>query len=82
MFERLLGIEMKRDQYVQGGAFCDTVVELTDEATLATMWDSPDAMPSLPEIEEPRLWLARIGDVPKRPSEPDSARRQILHPDR
>jgi putative hydrolase len=59
VFERLLGIEMKREQYVQGGAFCDTVVELTDEATLAMMWDSPDTMPSLPEIEEPRLWLAR-----------------------
>jgi putative hydrolase len=59
VFERLLGIEMKREQYTQGRAFCDTVVELTDEATLATMWDSADAMPSLPEIEEPRLWLAR-----------------------
>jgi hypothetical protein len=35
------------------------VVELTDEATLTRMWDSADAMPSLPEIEEPRLWLAR-----------------------
>jgi putative hydrolase len=59
VFERLLGIEMKREQYVQGRAFCDTVVELTDESTLATMWDSADAVPSLPEIEEPRLWLAR-----------------------
>jgi putative hydrolase len=59
VFERLLGIEMKRDQYVQGRAFCDTVVELTDEATLTRMWESADAMPSLPEINEPRLWLAR-----------------------
>ena len=59
VFERLLGIEMKREQYTQGAAFCDTVVGLTDEATLAIMWDSAEAMPSLPEIEEPRLWLAR-----------------------
>ena len=59
VFERLLGIEMKREQYVNGRAFCDTVVELTDEATLARMWDSTEAMPSLPEIGEPRLWLAR-----------------------
>lgn len=59
VFERLLGVEMKREQYAQGRAFCDTVVELTDEATLSRMWDSADAMPSLPEIEEPRLWLAR-----------------------
>jgi len=59
IFERLLGIEMKRQQYAQGRVFCDAVVELTDEATLARMWDGPDAMPSLPEVEEPRLWLAR-----------------------
>jgi len=59
VFERLLGIEMKRDHYRQGRAFCDAVTEATDEATLARIWDDPDAMPSLPEIEEPRLWLAR-----------------------
>ena len=59
VFERLLGIEMKREQDRQGRAFCDTAVELTDEATLARMWDSADAMPSLPEVAEPRLWLAR-----------------------
>ena len=59
VFERLLGIEMKREQYRAGKAFCDTVVELTDEATLAHMWDSAEALPSLPEIDEPRLWLAR-----------------------
>ena len=59
VFERLLGIEVKREQYRQGRAFCDTVVELTDEATLARMWDSAEALPSMPELEEPRLWLAR-----------------------
>jgi coenzyme F420 biosynthesis associated uncharacterized protein len=59
VFERLLGIEMKRDQYRLGLAFCDSVAELTDEATLSTMWSSPEALPSMPEIEEPRLWLAR-----------------------
>jgi coenzyme F420 biosynthesis associated uncharacterized protein len=59
VLERLLGIEVKREQYRLGKAFCDTVVELTDETTLARMWDSAEAMPSLPELEEPRLWLAR-----------------------
>jgi coenzyme F420 biosynthesis associated uncharacterized protein len=59
VFERLLGIEVKREQYRLGRAFCDTVVELTDEATLARMWDSAEALPSMPELEEPRLWLAR-----------------------
>ncbi len=59
VFERLLGIEVKREQYRLGRSFCDTVVELTDEATLARMWESAEALPSMPELEEPRLWLAR-----------------------
>jgi putative hydrolase len=57
--ERLLGIDLKLEQYRLGRAFCDTVVDLTDEATLARMWDGPEALPSMPELEEPRLWLAR-----------------------
>ncbi len=59
VFERLLGVEMKREQYEAGRAFCDTVVSLTDEATLSRMWDSAESLPSLPEVAEPRLWLAR-----------------------
>jgi coenzyme F420 biosynthesis associated uncharacterized protein len=59
VFERLLGIEVKREHYRLGRAFCDAVVDLTNEATLARMWDSAEALPSMPELEEPRLWLAR-----------------------
>jgi putative hydrolase len=59
VFERLLGIEMKREQYALGRRFCDTVAERSDEETLAKMWDSAEALPSLPELEEPTLWLAR-----------------------
>jgi coenzyme F420 biosynthesis associated uncharacterized protein len=58
--ERLLGLEMKREQYRLGREFCAKVAELTDEATLARMWDSPEALPSMPELEEPTLWLARM----------------------
>ena len=60
VFGRLLGIEIKREQYVAGRAFCDAVVEQTDETTLSRIWESAEALPSLPEIQEPRLWLARI----------------------
>jgi coenzyme F420 biosynthesis associated uncharacterized protein len=58
--ERLLGLEMKREQYRMGGQFCSTVAELTDEATLGRVWESPEALPSMPELEEPTLWLARM----------------------
>jgi putative hydrolase len=58
--ERLLGIELKLEQYRLGREFCERVVELTDEETLSRMWQGPDALPSMPELEEPRLWLARM----------------------
>ncbi|MGH2554750.1 MAG: zinc-dependent metalloprotease, partial [Actinomycetota bacterium] len=58
--ERLLGLEMKRDQYRLGREFCAKVAELTDDATLARVWESPEALPSMPELEEPTLWLARM----------------------
>jgi putative hydrolase len=60
VLERLLGIEVKREQYRLGRAFCDRVVELSDEATLARMWTDAATLPSLPELDEPRLWLSRI----------------------
>jgi putative hydrolase len=59
VLERMLGVEVEREHYRRGKAFCDTVAEQTDEATLARMWESAEALPSLPEIEEPQLWLAR-----------------------
>ena len=58
--ERLLGLEMKREQYRLGRAFCSRVAELGGEATLARMWESADNLPSMPELEEPTLWLSRI----------------------
>ncbi|MGH2740577.1 MAG: zinc-dependent metalloprotease [Actinomycetota bacterium] len=60
MVEQLLGIELKREQYRLGRVFCDTVVEQTSEQILSKMWESPEVLPSMPELEEPRLWLARI----------------------
>ena len=59
LFARLLGVDVGREHVAVGRSFCETVVELTDEATLTRMWSDAEAMPSWPELEEPRLWLAR-----------------------
>jgi putative hydrolase len=59
IFARLLGVDVGREHVAAGRAFCETVVELTDEATLGQMWASADALPGLAELQEPRLWLAR-----------------------
>jgi putative hydrolase len=58
--ERLLGIEMTTEQYRLGREFCDRVVEQTDERTLTKLWDSAESLPSMPELEEPTLWLSRM----------------------
>jgi coenzyme F420 biosynthesis associated uncharacterized protein len=58
--ERLIGLELKRDQYRLGDEFCNRVVQQTDEETLGRMWESAEALPSMPELEEPTLWLARM----------------------
>ena len=58
--ERLLGLEVTLEQYRLGEEFCRIASESTDEATLARMWGSADSLPSMPELEEPTLWLSRI----------------------
>jgi uncharacterized protein (DUF2342 family) len=56
---RLLGMEAKLRQYEQGKAFCDAVVA-ADPAALTVMWNSPESLPELSEIEQPGLWLDRM----------------------
>jgi putative hydrolase len=56
---RLLGVEVDPGLVGRGRSFCDAVADLAGEAVLATMWASAEALPSLPELDEPRLWLAR-----------------------
>jgi putative hydrolase len=58
--ERLMGLEMTEEHYALGRAFCERVVEQTSEATLSRVWGSADSLPSMPELEEPTLWLSRM----------------------
>jgi putative hydrolase len=57
--EQLLGLQVTVEQYHLGEEFCARIVEVTDEATLSRMWGSAGSLPSMPELEEPTLWLSR-----------------------
>ena len=57
---RLLGLELKLRQYEFGKAFCEAVVAERGAAGLRAVWDSPEALPDLAEVESPRLWLDRV----------------------
>ena len=56
---RLLGLELKLRQYERGKIFCDMVVRDGGREALGHVWSSPEAMPSLAEIEDPQAWLRR-----------------------
>jgi coenzyme F420 biosynthesis associated uncharacterized protein len=56
---RLLGMEMKMRQYKLGKAFCDAVVAEGGMPLLNRVWDGPESLPTLAEIERPHDWIAR-----------------------
>ena len=59
LLERLLGLEMKMRQYELGKAFCDGVVEREGVEALNRVWEAPEMIPTLVELEDPGSWLAR-----------------------
>ncbi len=64
MFERLIGLDLKLRQYEQGKAFCDAVVAAGGIDALNRAWASPDALPTLAELDAPEQWLERTCERP------------------
>ncbi len=56
---RLLGLELKLRQYERGKLFCDFVVREGGATALAYVWSSPEALPTLAELDAPESWLTR-----------------------
>src|SRR4051794_17756574 len=59
--QRLLGLDLKMRQYEVGKEFCDAVASKHGVETLNRVWESPEALPTLAEIEDPEAWVARVG---------------------
>jgi len=59
LFEKLIGMELKMRQYEQGKRFCDGVVERAGIAGLNRVWEGPDSLPTLAELDDPGGWLER-----------------------
>jgi putative hydrolase len=64
--DRLLGLELDRDHYDAGLAFCRGVVERSDGTLeqLNRLWTREELVPTESELAAPGLWLARI-DLPE-----------------
>ena len=59
-FLRLTGMEMKIKQYIQGERFCRQVLEAGGEELLGRVWEGPALLPTMAEIQRPRLWVDRV----------------------
>jgi putative hydrolase len=62
---RLLGLDLKMRQYEQGKRFCDAIVERGGVEALHHVFSSPDALPTLAELDDPAGWLERTAAPPK-----------------
>ena len=59
LLERLIGLELKMRQYELGRTFCDAVVQRGGIEALNRVWTSPEALPTLAELEDPDAWIER-----------------------
>jgi coenzyme F420 biosynthesis associated uncharacterized protein len=67
LIAKLLGLEMKLRQYEQGKRFCDAVVKEGGVAALHQVFSSPEALPTLAELDRPSAWLSRTSEQPAQP---------------
>jgi coenzyme F420 biosynthesis associated uncharacterized protein len=59
IFEKLIGMDLKLRQYEQGKKFCDAVVAAGGIEALNRVWEGPEQMPTIGELDDPDGWLAR-----------------------
>ena len=61
LMSKLLGLDAKMRQYAEGEHFVESVEEAGGPALMARVWEGPEWLPTLQEIRDPSLWVARAG---------------------
>ncbi len=57
---RLIGMDLKLEQYKKGERFVRAIAERGGPAALRRLWDGPETLPRDGEIDAPERWLARV----------------------
>jgi len=60
MLRRVLGLDAKTRQYIDGSAFVRTVVDRVGLDGFNVVWTSAQTLPSKAEIAEPLSWIKRV----------------------
>jgi coenzyme F420 biosynthesis associated uncharacterized protein len=60
VLRRVLGLDAKTKQYVDGSAFVRTVIERVGVEGFNAIWTSKQTLPTKAEIAEPLSWIKRV----------------------
>ena len=60
LMRRLLGLDAKTRQYVEGSAFVRGVVDQVGIDGFNAVWTGPDTLPTRAELGDPASWVARV----------------------
>jgi coenzyme F420 biosynthesis associated uncharacterized protein len=60
LLAKLTGLDVKLEQYRLGEQFIDSIVRERGHGFARRVWDGPEYLPTMAEIRQPELWLARI----------------------
>jgi coenzyme F420 biosynthesis associated uncharacterized protein len=63
LFARLTGLDVKLEQYKQGEAFIDHVVQARGHDFAKQVWIGPEYLPSMEELRAPDQWIARVSNL-------------------
>ncbi|HEV3495173.1 MAG TPA: zinc-dependent metalloprotease, partial [Actinomycetes bacterium] len=73
ILQKLIGLEAKLRQYHEGETFLEAI-EKADPEAINRLWRGPEWLPTIEEIRNPDLWLAR-SRPPEEPELPEAAAR-------
>lgn len=60
IIERVIGLQVKIDQYRLGYQFINEVASAADMALVNRVWEGPEKLPTLTELHRPALWISRM----------------------
>src|SRR2546429_9577055 len=60
LFLKITGLSLKMEQYRLGERFVDEVVRSRGISFANRAWESPETLPSEPEIRDPHRWIGRM----------------------
>ena len=60
IFQKVIGMEAKLNQYQAGEQFIEAVEAVGGADLVNRAWEGPSNLPSMDEIREPQIWIDRI----------------------